>query len=132
VKALKGYLLIAAAASFWGVAGTAAKYLLSTLAAALSFAFFNIYGRTSSLRYPTWTVLLYTLLFASAFWVDVNPPWEIVEAHYELKDWMIFLVLAVILILIPYTLYFHGMKHILSSRAIITSTLELIVAVATA
>ncbi len=74
----------------------------------------------------------YTLLFASAFWVVINPPWEIVEAHYELKDWMIFLVFAVILILIPYTLYFHGMKHILSSRAIITSTLELIVAVATA
>lgn len=106
--------------------------ILFGLGASICFAFFTIYGRASSFRYPTWTVLLYTLLFASAFWLVVNPAWVVLKQQYALTEWLIFASFSLISILIPYTLYLDGLKHILSSRAIITSTLEPIVAVATA
>jgi len=106
--------------------------IFAALASAVSFSFLTIYGKASSLRYPTWTVLFYTLFFASVFWLFVNPPWVIARAGYEPLDWLTFFGIAVISILIPYGLYLHGLRSILSTRAVITSTLEPVIAIASA
>ncbi len=106
--------------------------IILAVSSAIAFAFLSIYGRSLSFRYPTWMVLLYALFFASLFWLVVNPPWVIMNQQYSSNDWGIFLGFAVLSILIPYSLYLHGLRQILSSRAVITSTLEPIVAVTTA
>jgi DME family drug/metabolite transporter len=57
--------------------------VLASLAAAFSFAFYNIGGHSILARYDRWTVLLYVILSASLFWLIVNPPWKIAAAHYS-------------------------------------------------
>ncbi|MEN3038845.1 MAG: EamA family transporter [Candidatus Kryptonium sp.] len=106
--------------------------LISGVASALCWAFFNIYGKKIGLKYNTWTSLTFGLMFAGIFWLFFNPLWEILEANYSLNDWVIFFVFAMISVLIPYFFYFSGLKLILPSSAIITSTLEPVVAIVSA
>jgi DME family drug/metabolite transporter len=44
----------------------------------------------------------------------------------------VLLVFAVISVLIPHSLYYNGVRHLTASRAIITATVEPILAIATA
>ena len=92
--------------------------------AALSFAFYNVYGRELVSRYSRWNVVIYALLGAAIFWQFVNPPWRIVRAHYDGAQWLYMLVFAVVSMLLPFSLYFSGLKHLDPTRAIVTSSLE--------
>jgi drug/metabolite transporter, DME family len=92
--------------------------------AALSFAFYNVYGRELVSRYSRWNVVLYALLGAAVFWVFVNPPWKIVRAHYDGAQWAYMLLFAVVSMLLPFSLYFSGLRHLDPTRAIVTSCLE--------
>ncbi|CUU05068.1 Threonine/homoserine efflux transporter RhtA [Candidatus Kryptobacter tengchongensis] len=106
--------------------------VISGVASALCWAFFNIYGKRISSRYNIWTNLTFGLMFAGLFWLFFNPPWKIFNSGYTLNDWLIFFAFAMISVLIPYFFYFNGLKHILSSSAIITSTLEPVIAIVSA
>jgi drug/metabolite transporter (DMT)-like permease len=76
-----------------------------------------------------WTSLTYVLCATSLFWLFVNSPIEIINAHYTFEDWKIFFVISTVSILIPYIFYFYGLRYIQPSKAIITSTLEPVVAI---
>lgn len=106
--------------------------LLSGFASALCWGFTNIWLRHLLKDYKVWTVLIYAFLSASVFWLFVNPPWNLVEAHYSSGQWGTFFLFAVISILIPHSLYFSGMRHLTASRGIITATFEPIVAIGSA
>ena len=80
-------------------------------------------------KYSIWTGLIYLLGAATLFWSFINTPMEIFEANYSFEDWKVFGIIALISILIPYSLYYYGLHHIQSSKAIIISTLEPIVAI---
>jgi drug/metabolite transporter (DMT)-like permease len=54
---------------------------------------------------------------------------DILNANYSIEDWKVFGIIALISILVPYSLYYYGLKHIQSSKAIIISTLEPVVAI---
>jgi len=99
------------------------------LIAAVSFAIFNISGRTLTHRYVVWTGLIYLFGSAALFWSCINTPLDIIEAKYTMEDWGIFTFVAIISILLPYSLYYYGLHHIQSSKAIIVSTLEPVVAI---
>lgn len=99
------------------------------LLAAVSFTIFNISGKTLTQRYAVWTGLIYLFGSAALFWIFVNTPAEIAAAEYTIEDWGIFATIAVISILLPYSLYYYGLHHIQSSKAIIVSTLEPVVAI---
>jgi drug/metabolite transporter (DMT)-like permease len=92
--------------------------------AAFSFAFYNVGGHGILARYDRWTVLLYTTLSASLFWMVVNPPWKIAAAHYSSMQWIFLAVFALISVLAPFSFYFAGLQHLEPSRAIVVSCLE--------
>lgn len=98
--------------------------VIAALLAALSFAFYNVGGHSILARYDRWTVLLYTLISASLFWMVVNPPWKIAAAHYAEGQWLFLLAFSLISVLGPFSLYFAGLQHLEPTRAIVVSCLE--------
>jgi len=105
------------------------KGIVFALLAAVSFSIFNISGKSLTKKYSIWTGLIYLLGAATLFWSCINTPIDILDAHYTAEDWKVFGLIALISILIPYSLYYYGLKHIQSSKAIIISTLEPVVAI---
>lgn len=103
--------------------------ILLALLAAVSFSIFNVSGKELTKKYSVWTGLIYFLGAATVFWIFINSPVQIVNAHYTYDDWGVFAVISVISILLPYSLYYFGLNHIQSSKAIIISTVEPVVAI---
>ncbi len=105
------------------------KGIIFALLAAVSFSIFNISGKSLTEKYSIWTGLIYLLGAATLFWSFINTPADIIHADYSAEDWKVFGIIALISILVPYSLYYYGLKHIQSSKAIIISTLEPVVAI---
>jgi drug/metabolite transporter (DMT)-like permease len=106
--------------------------LLSACGSMLTFAFLNIYTRHLLSKYTLWTTTFYSFLFASVFWLVVNPPWAIAASDPSAELWLALFILAIISVLIPHTMFFAGLRHLAASRAMITSTFEPIVAIVSA
>jgi len=106
--------------------------IIAGFGAAFCWAFTNIWLRRMIHDYNVWTILFYTFLSASLFWLFFNPPWDIIAARYSTTTWGTFFVFAMISILIPHSLYFLGMRFLTASQAIITATFEPIVAIVSA
>ena len=103
--------------------------IIFALLAAVSFSIFNISGKSLTTKYSVWTGLIYLFGSASLFWGFINTPSDILNAQYSWDDWGVFATISIISILLPYSLYYYGLHHIQSSKAIITSTLEPVVAI---
>lgn len=106
--------------------------LLTGVASAFVFAFLVIAPRRLLVRYSVWTLTVYTLGFASLFWLVVNPPARVAAAAPDAGTWTALVGLAICSVLIPHSLYFAGLRHVLPSRAIITSTFEPVMAILSA
>jgi drug/metabolite transporter (DMT)-like permease len=98
--------------------------VIAALVAAVSFAFYNVYGRHLVESHDRWTVLAWALAGAALGWVFINPPWKIVAAHYNGPQWAFMGLFSITSILIPFSLYFAGLHHLDATRAIVTSCLE--------
>jgi drug/metabolite transporter (DMT)-like permease len=98
--------------------------LIAALAAAFSFSFYNIGGHSVLARYDRWKVLLWVLTGATAFWLVVNPPWKIVEAHYGRAQWAFMGVFGLVSVLLPFSCYFAGLQRMEPARAIVVSCME--------
>ncbi len=98
--------------------------VIAALLAAFAYAFYNIGGHNIVARHDHWTVMLYMILAASVFWLILNPPWKIVAAHFSLSQWLFLLVFSLTSMLIPFSFYFAGLRHLEPTRAIIASCLE--------
>lgn len=92
--------------------------------AAITFAFYNVYAQHLIQLYQRWTVLVYSLLGASVFWLLLNPPWKIAAQHYSGAQWLFLLIFAIASMLIPFSLYFAGLQYLDPTRAIVTACLE--------
>jgi drug/metabolite transporter (DMT)-like permease len=101
-----------------------ARGVIAALIASFSFAYYNIDGHNILLKHDRWTVLLYTTLAASLFWMIFNPPGEIVAAHFSRAVWLFLVGFAVTSVLIPFVFYFAGLEHLKPTKAIIASCLE--------
>ena len=108
------------------------KGIVLALAAAVSYAIFNLAGKPLTKKYSVWSSLVFTLGAATLFWLVVQPPQTILAAGYSFTDWKVFTLVSTTSILVPYSFYFFGLQYLTPTRAIITSTLEPIVAIATA
>ena len=106
------------------VAPGAARVWPAALAAAFSFAFYNVGGHSVLARHDRWTVLLYVIFSASLFWIVVNPPWKVLAAHYSVDQWLFLFVFSLVSVLGPFSLYFAGLQHLEPTRAIVVSCLE--------
>ena len=106
--------------------------ILFALVAAVSYAIFNIAGKSLMRKYSVWPSLVFTLGAATFFWLLIQPPQAILRNGYSAGDWGIFTLVSMTSILVPYSFYFFGLRYLTPTRAIITSTLEPVVAIATA
>jgi drug/metabolite transporter, DME family len=98
--------------------------ILAALAAAFSFAYYNVGGHSLLARYDRWTVLFYTTFSASLFWIVLNPPNRIAAAHYSASAWLFLVIFAIVSVLVPFLFYFAGLQHLVPTKAIIASCLE--------
>ncbi len=103
--------------------------VLAAEGAALSFAFYNVFGHSLVARFDRWRVLVYVLLGAALFWLLINPPWKIAAAHYSGAQWWFLSVFACVSVLLPFSLYFAGLQYLDATRAIVTSCLEPVFAI---
>ena len=98
--------------------------LMAAELAAMSFAFYNVYGQHLVQIYQRWTVLVYSLFGAAVFWIVVNPPWKIAAQHYSSAQWIFMALFSITSMLIPFSLYFTGLQYLDPTRAIVTACLE--------
>ena len=103
--------------------------VLAAELAAVSFAFYNVYAQHLLQTYRRFTVLVYALFWAAAFWIVVNPPWKIIAQHYTGAQWIFLLVFSMTSMLIPFSFYFSGLQHLDPTRAVVTSCLEPVFAI---
>jgi drug/metabolite transporter (DMT)-like permease len=96
------------------------------------FAFYILFSKRGLGRYAPETVLLYTFAIAGCFWAVITPPWKIVAAHYSPTLWLMFLALGVFSTLVPFSLFYAGLRRLPASDAGILATLEPVVAVLSA
>jgi len=101
-------------------------------ASAFGFAFYILYSKRGLRLYAPQTVLLYTFLIAGTFWSCVTPLPRILAAGYGAELWGMFLLLGVFSTLVPFTLFYLGLKHLPAAEAGIVATLEPVVAIVTA
>jgi drug/metabolite transporter (DMT)-like permease len=101
----------------------------AALLASFGYAFYNVAGQGLVTRNHQFTIMFYVLLSAAVLWLVVNPPWRLVEQHYTAGQWEFLFVFACLSMVLPYTLYFSGLKYLDPTRAVITSCLEPVFAI---
>ena len=106
--------------------------LIAGIGSILTFAFLTVYTRRVVARMPSWTAVLYALVFASIMWLVINPPWVIAAEPHSPGLWLALIGFAIISVLLPHSLFAAGLRTVVPSRAIITSTLEPVVAISSA
>lgn len=126
--------LIGVAAAFCGILlaiGAAAGGMrlnpigvAAALAAAFSFAYYNVDAAERLRRIDAPVLTTWALLGASAFWAIINPPWKVAAAHYTGADWIFLWIFALLSMLAPTLLYFSGLRWLDATSAIVTSCLE--------
>jgi drug/metabolite transporter, DME family len=101
----------------------------AALLAAFSFAFYNIGGHRLLAHYDHWIVLLYTTFAASVLWMGFNPPWKIAAAHFSAGEGLFLFLFSLTSVLVPFALYFAGLRYLEPTRAIVISCLEPVFAI---
>ena len=101
----------------------------AALAAAFSFAFYNVFGQHLLERQDRWKVVTYALLGSALLWLVLNPPWKVLASNYSREQWIFLGGFAVVSMLIPFSLYFAGLQYLDATRAIVTSCLEPVFAI---
>ena len=99
------------------------------LLASFSFAFYNVLGTSLVNRQHQLKVMLYALLGAAILWAVINPPWRLAAQQYDARQWGFLFAFAGLSQLLPYSLYFTGLRHLDATRAVIASCLEPVFAV---
>jgi drug/metabolite transporter (DMT)-like permease len=98
--------------------------IIGGLGAAISFAAYTLLGERGMHYYPPWTVHFYALAFAALTWHVLYTPLHYLTAGFTWAQWGYILHIAVVGTILPFGLYFVGINHIRSTRAIITANLE--------
>jgi drug/metabolite transporter (DMT)-like permease len=96
---------------------------------AIVFAFYILYSKRLLARYAPETVLVWSFAVAAAFWAVVTPPWRIVAAGYDAPTWGLFALIGITSVLVPFALFYAGLRRMSSSQAAIVATLEPVIAV---
>ncbi|MEJ2222904.1 MAG: EamA family transporter [Desulfobacterales bacterium] len=98
--------------------------IISGLLAAVAFAVYSVLSDYGMRKYASWTVLLYGMLFAALMWNVLHPPLEAVLHGYAAVQWGWILFIGIFGTILPFGLYFKGIKKIRPTPASITATLE--------
>jgi drug/metabolite transporter (DMT)-like permease len=98
--------------------------IISGLLAAVAFAVYSVLSEYSMRKYTPWTVLLYGMFFAAVMWNVLHPPLHALLHRYSPVQWGWIFFIGICGTILPFGLYFEGIKRIQSTHASITATLE--------
>jgi drug/metabolite transporter (DMT)-like permease len=101
--------------------------LITGLASAFFLCFYTIYGKTCAARVNAWTVLLYAVGFGALAYSFVSPPW-VLWKDVTMMEFAYASYLAIFATIIPFGLYFSGLRFLTPSSASIIAMLEPVVA----
>lgn len=101
--------------------------LVTGLLSAFFLSFYTVYGKVCTSRVNPWTVLLYALGFGAVTYWLVSPPWVLWNG-IGLKQFGYASYLAVFATIIPFGLYFNGLRYLTPASGSIISMLEPVVA----
>ena len=99
------------------------------LVASFCFAFYTIVAPGLVHRNHPLKVMFYALVSAALLWTLLDPPWRVLAAHYSASQWEFLFLFACVSMLLPYIFFFHGLKYLDPTRAVIASCLEPVFAV---
>ena len=102
------------------------------LAAAAFFAGYSLMGDWASTRISSWTLLVYGLAFAALFWLLYLGPARVVSPLQDPTTLAAVTIIAVVSTIIPFGAFLAALKYIDPTRALVTSTLEPVIAGAAA
>ena len=119
-----------------GIASGALRFsglgVAAGLASSFAFAFYNVAAQRLLVKSELWSVFLANMLGSAIFWTIVHPPGKLVAAHFSGAQWEFLLIFAIFSVLLPYSFYFAGLKHLDPTGAIVTACLEPVFAIALA
>jgi len=102
--------------------------IVGGILAAMAFATYSLLSAHGMKKYSSWTVVLYGMLFAALVWHVLFPPLEAFRPDYSRQQWLMILYIGLGGTIVPFGLYFEGIKRIKPTYASITATLEPIAA----
>lgn len=101
--------------------------IVSGLLAAFAMAFNTIYGRRAVRDYHPLTAVTYSFGFAGLFWWLVSPEaWT--SGTINAGNWWLFMYVAVFSTVVPFLLYFFGMRYLSPTNVGVTACLEPVIA----
>lgn len=98
------------------------------LAAAVFFSAYSLMGEWGSTRFSSWTLLAYGLTFAALFWLAYLGPTSVLEPLSNSTVLASVLAMAVVSTIIPFGAFLVALRYIDPTRALVTSTLEPVIA----
>lgn len=97
--------------------------LASGLASAAFLSFYTIWAQRRVHQVHPLSMLLYAFAFGAAFWAAVH--WrDLAGVIQHAGDWPAYLFIASFGTVIPFALYFHGLKHVSATDATLALSLE--------
>lgn len=127
VAALAGTALLVGNAGALRLAATPWQWAIA-FSSAVWFAFYILYSKRGLERYRPETVLFYTFALAGTFWAFVTPPARILAAGYDARTWLLFLLLGIFSTLVPFSLFYAGLRRMRAAEAGIIATTEPVIA----
>ena len=110
-----------------GVSGISILGVASGLLAAFFMAFNSIHSRRAVREYNPVTAIMYFFGFAALFWWVVTPyTWE--PGSITASHWLMFLYIAVFSTIVPFCLYFVGIRFLSPTSVGVTACLEPVIA----
>jgi drug/metabolite transporter (DMT)-like permease len=101
-----------------------AEGVIAAQIAAFSFAFYIVVGQGLVGRNHQLKVMTYALLSAAFMWLIVDPPWRLLAQNFSARQWLFMFLFSCLSYLLPYVLYFTGLKYLDPTGAVVTSCLE--------
>jgi len=101
-------------------------------ASAFAFTFYILFSKRGLGRHDPSAVLLYTFAIAGLMWAIVTPPWRIAAAGYSTSVWLMFLAIGIGSTLLPFALFYGGLRRLRAEEAGVIATVEPVVAVLSA
>jgi len=132
-----GAILLAVIGSYFLVTGGAGIRIhplgmISGFLSAVAFGLYAILGRGRIQQVGSWTMLLYALGSGAVVWSLIVPPWEAYLAGHQPVEWALFGFIVIFATILPFGLFLYGLRHITSSMASLTASLEPVVGSAAA
>ncbi|MDH4222476.1 MAG: EamA family transporter [candidate division Zixibacteria bacterium] len=98
------------------------------LLSGLGLASYTLFGKRATFKYDSGTVVSYALFFGALFLLFFRNPVTLIYSNYPRITWLWIFTLAIVPTIFGYFLYIKGLKHLESSKAVIISTWDVVVA----